>query len=230
MKNITKEIVINQVKNIIKENKIIPNGFSIAEDEDGIVLLIDEAHYPEGDYPHEAMKIFEKEMGVQSIINHGKPEQKIIYRFGKSLENYFVPDGEAKLNLYKKYMNNFSIHNFQNLISAKAIEWNKENIPHWDFYDTGETFFIIPSEEKIYTANTCYNSVETDRITFGVALSIYCINHMAWIIDAQAPKTKEWQKEIENFSNQFYSLRNFVLEDDNELEGLDISQMLNILD
>ena len=117
----------------------------------------------------------------------------------KNLQNYLVEDGEAKLNVFKKYMLVESVMNFQNLFTAKAVEWNKEVVTHWDYYDTGETFFIIPSEEKKYTAATCWSEVETDRITFGVSLSIYCLNHMAWIIDAQAPKTEMWQKEIRNF-------------------------------
>jgi hypothetical protein len=148
----------------------------------------------------------------------------------KNLQDYLVQDGEQKLNLFSKYMIVNSVMPFQEFFRQKGIEWSNEEISLWDFYDTGETFFIIPNEEKTYRAKTAYDFVEADRITFGVSLSIYCINHMAWIIDAQAPKNEMWQKEIQNFSKQYYSLRDFVLEDDNELEGLNISTMLNILD
>ena len=154
----------------------------------------------------------------------------------KNLQDYLVQDGQEQMSVLGKHMDVNLIQPFINFIFAKSVEWNGEAITEWDFYEIGYSFIMIPKEEKIYRAKTAYEFVETDRITFGVALSIYCINHMAWMVSAQLEEEKDvvWKSRLESavrsFSEQYYFVRDFVLEDDNCLEGLDISQMLNILD
>lgn len=155
----------------------------------------------------------------------------------KNLQNYLVEEGEAKLKVLPTYMDINFVVPFQEFVYQKSIEWNKEAIGLWNFYDIGQTFLMIPNEEKIYTAKTCWSEVETDALTFGVSISIYCLNIFAWILSDELnrnnfdPITKaRFETGIKSFSEQFYFARDFVIEDDNELEGLDISTMLNILD